>query len=157
MIGKAGNQNVVARSMEVLRQCFKLEGAVGVAVIADDDAARALAVVDAAGAAAVPGVPPITRDFPAFAKFLPWGPFYGVFVKRDTPDDMKARLIAAFHKGAASAEFQKFLTDFGAVSMNISGKEADAFLTKWQSVTAWLLHDAGATKVSPETLGIARP
>lgn len=118
---------------------------------------RALAVVDTNEAAAIPGVPPITKDFPAFAKFLPWGPFYGVFVKRDTPDDVKAKLVAAFDKGATAPEFRKFMEDFGALTMNVSGKEADAFLTKWQSVTTWLLHDAGATKVSPDTLGIARP
>ena len=41
-------------------------------------------------------IPPITKDYPDFAKYLPWGPFYGVFVKRDTPEDIKATLIKAF-------------------------------------------------------------
>lgn len=118
---------------------------------------RALAVVDTDPAAAIPDVPPITRDFPGFAKFLPWGPFYGVFVKRDTPEDIKARLTTAFNTAASTPEFKKFLEDFGATSMNIAGKQADAFLNKWQSVTTWLLHDAGATKVAPDTLGIPRP
>ena len=41
--------------------------------------------------------------------------------------------------------------------MNVSGNEANRFLKKWQSVTTWLLHDAGATKVSPATYDIPRP
>ena len=45
----------------------------------------------------------------------------------------------------------------GNVIMDISGEEAIAFLKKWQQVTAWVLQDTGAAKVSPEKLGIARP
>ena len=41
--------------------------------------------------------------------------------------------------------------------MNIGGAEADAFLRKWQSVTTWTLHEAGATKKSPADLGIPKP
>jgi hypothetical protein len=41
--------------------------------------------------------------------------------------------------------------------MAIGGDEAEAFLTKWQRGTAWLLQDAGLTKTSPEEFGIARP
>jgi hypothetical protein len=45
----------------------------------------------------------------------------------------------------------------GNAVMNISGAEADAFLKKWQSVTAWTLQEAGVAKRSPADLGIARP
>jgi hypothetical protein len=41
--------------------------------------------------------------------------------------------------------------------MGISGDEANQFLKKWQSTTSWLLHEAGATKVSPEKFGIPKP
>lgn len=108
----------------------------------------------------VPGledIPLITQDFPDFDKYLPWGPFYGIWCKRDVPDDIKKTLVEAFQKGAADPKFQTFIDDFGAVMMNISGDEADTFLKKWQSVSTWLLHEAGSTKVSPEDLGIAKP
>jgi tripartite-type tricarboxylate transporter receptor subunit TctC len=118
---------------------------------------RALAVVNAEELEMLPGVPPITRDFAEFGKYLPWGPFYGIFVKRDVPDEAKAKLVAAFKAGADSAEFQRLMTDRGNVMMSISGDEADEFLKRWQSVTAWLLQDAGAAKVSPEEFGIPRP
>jgi len=118
---------------------------------------RALAVVNDTEIELLPGVPPITQDYPEFGRFLPWGPFYGVFVNKDAPEQARRSLTAAFHQAASDPEFEKFVNDFGAIPMNVSGQEADLFLKKWQSVTTWLLHDAGATKVSPEEFGIPRP
>jgi tripartite-type tricarboxylate transporter receptor subunit TctC len=108
----------------------------------------------------VPGLeqyPLITKDFPGFKKFLPWGPFYGVHCNKDVPAAAKKILVDAFQKGVEAPKFQEFLANFGTVSMNISGDEAYAFLNHWQSVTAWLLQDAGAANVSPATLGIPKP
>lgn len=103
------------------------------------------------------GIVPITNDLPAIKKYLPWGPFYGVFVKRDAPDAVKTRLTAAFRTAASNPKFVELMTGRGNIMMNISGAEADAFLKKWQSVTAWTLQDAGAVKKSPAELGIAKP
>ena len=118
---------------------------------------KPLAVVATEELDLMPGVPPITAEFPEFGNYLPWGPFYGIFVKRDVPDEAKATLVAAFKQGAEDPEFQKLMTDRGNIMMNISGNEADEFLKRWQSVTAWLLQDAGAAKASPEEFGIPRP
>jgi tripartite-type tricarboxylate transporter receptor subunit TctC len=120
---------------------------------------KALAVVDGEGMslAGQANIAPITRDFPEFGKFLPWGPFYGVFVRRDTPEDVKATLVKAFGAAAGNAQFQTLMKERGNIPMNLSGAEADAFLKKWQSVTTWVLQDVGATKVSPEKFGIPKP
>lgn len=118
---------------------------------------RALAVVNNAPVDTLPGVPAVTETLPGMASYLPWGPFYGVFVKKDTPDDVKAKLVSAFATAAESAEFQTLMANRGNVMMNISGEEAETFLVKWQQVTAWALQDTGGAKVSPETLGIPRP
>jgi tripartite-type tricarboxylate transporter receptor subunit TctC len=117
---------------------------------------KPLAVVTTEPVDALEGVPPITEDYPEFAKYLPWGPFYGVFVRDDVPEEAKAKLVDAFQQGVADPKFQKFITTFGAVPMNISGDEAREFLDRWQSVTVWLLQDTGEAKVSPEELGIPR-
>jgi len=118
---------------------------------------RALSVVNTEPVALMPGVPAIVADYPAFAKYLPWGPFYGVFVNRDTPDAAKTVLTTAFKKAAADPKFVEMMQSRGNVMMNISGAEADAFLTKWRSVSSWILQDAGATKESPEKFGIPKP
>ena len=118
---------------------------------------KVLAVVNAEPVPSLPNVPPITREFPEFSRFLPWGPFYGVFVKRDVPEPVKARLIEAFKQAASNEAFAGLMVDRGNVMMNIAGKEADAFLEKFQSVTSWTLQDAGAAKRSPEEFKIPRP
>ena len=119
---------------------------------------KALAVIDA-DAMNVGGqnVPSVTRDYPEFAKYLPWGPFYGVWVRRDTPADVTAVLVKAFKTAATNPQFVTLMKDRGNIPMDISGAEADAFLKKWQSVTTWVLQDVGATKVSPEKFGIPKP
>ncbi|MEW6263257.1 MAG: tripartite tricarboxylate transporter substrate binding protein [Thermodesulfobacteriota bacterium] len=118
---------------------------------------KVLAIVSEAPIPGLENYPLVTKDIPDFKKYLPWGPFYGIWVKRDVPDAAKKKLVEAFKKGAAEQKFVDFIKDFGAVMMNMSGDEADKFLKRWQSVTAWALQDAGAAKVSPADLGIPKP
>lgn len=118
---------------------------------------RALAVVNAEPVESMADVPAITDTLPDMAKFLPWGPFYGVFVRGEVPDAEKATLVEAFASAAQDPGFVELMENRGNVVMNISGDEAAEFLTKWQQVTTWVLQDTGAAKVSPEELGISRP
>ena len=119
---------------------------------------RALAVVDSTplqlGDITIPA---ITDSFSAFSKYVPWGPFYGVFSRNNIPSEAKTVLVEAFQKGAQSERFQNFVKANNLVLMNIYGDEASDYVKKWQSITTWLLHDAGATKVSPEKLNIPKP
>jgi len=66
-------------------------------------------------------------------------------------------MVDAFNTAAQSEAFVTVMKNSGNVIMNISGDEAAEFVKKWQQVTAWVLQDTGAAKVSPETLGIERP
>ena len=49
------------------------------------------------------------------------------------------------------------MTGRGTTMLNLSGAEAEQFIKKFQSTTAWLYHGAGAAKVDPATLGIPKP
>jgi tripartite-type tricarboxylate transporter receptor subunit TctC len=118
---------------------------------------RPLAVVNDEPVEAMPAAVPITVDYPAFRKYLPWGPFYGVFVRKGTPEPVKTTLIEAFRKAGTDPRFVAILEKQGNVPMNIAGEEADAFIRRTQSVSAWALHEAGAIKDSPARFGIARP
>lgn len=118
---------------------------------------KVLTLVDTKSNEALPGVAPITESFPEYSAYLPWGPFFGVFVKNDTPDDVVAKLQNAYKIGAENEDFLKLMDDRGYLPMNIAGAEADEFLSKWQSVTAWLVWDAGIAKKSPEEFNIPRP
>jgi tripartite-type tricarboxylate transporter receptor subunit TctC len=118
---------------------------------------RVLAVVNGSPVDTLPDAPAITDSLPDMSKFLPWGPFYGVFVRGDTSDDVKATLTTVFDTAAQSDGFKTLMANRGNIVMNMSGQEAVDFLKKWQQVTAWALQDTGAAKVSPETIGIMRP
>ena len=112
--------------------------------------ARALAVVESDAIAQLSDVPPITDTLPELERFLPWGPFYGVFVARDAPDEAREKLVEAFAAATDSQDFRRLMENRGNLMMNISGDEAEAFLDNWQSVSSWLLYDAGVAQKSPE-------
>ncbi|TVP46353.1 MAG: tripartite tricarboxylate transporter substrate binding protein [Halomonas sp.] len=118
---------------------------------------KGLAVLGSEELEDLPDVPPITEALPELESFLPWGPFWGVFVHKDTPDDVKATLEEAYEQAVASDGFQEFLANFGGEPLNLSGEEAQQYLDSWQSVTAWSMYEADAVETSPEELGIPRP
>jgi tripartite-type tricarboxylate transporter receptor subunit TctC len=105
------------------------------------------------------GISPMT-DAPSLkgiTKYLPWGSWYGVFVRKETPDDVKAKLVAAFKKAGDNPAYRKLMEGRGTSMLNISGAEAEKFIAKFQSTTAWLYQGAGAAKVDPAKLGIPKP
>jgi tripartite-type tricarboxylate transporter receptor subunit TctC len=118
---------------------------------------KAIAIFDVEQNAKLPDVPLVTSFNDGYNTYLPWGPFFGVFAPKGTPDAVVAKLSAAYAEGAMHPDFVKLMDDRGFAMMGISGDEANAFLSKWQQGTAWLLQDAGLAKTSPEEFGIARP
>ncbi|NIZ15428.1 tripartite tricarboxylate transporter substrate binding protein [Phaeobacter sp. HF9A] len=118
---------------------------------------KPLAVFDTAASDKLPDVPAVVDINAEYNTYLPWGPFFGVFAPKGTPDDIVAKLSAAYATGAQNPEFIELMEGRGYTLMGISGDEAEAFLTKWQQGTVWLLQDAGLTKTSPEAFGIKRP
>jgi tripartite-type tricarboxylate transporter receptor subunit TctC len=118
---------------------------------------KPLALFDVAANEKLPDAPAVTDFNETYNDFLPWGPFFGVFVAKGTPDDVVEKLSAAYAKAAINEEFVQLMDNRGFTMMNISGAEAEDFLSTWQQNTTWLLQDAGLTKSSPEEFGIARP
>lgn len=101
-------------------------------------------------------IPLVTSAYPEFEKFLPWGPFFGAWVKESTPDDVVEVLRDAFAKAVETDEFQDFLKNAGNLYLGITGDEADSFTSNFKSVSSWLLYDIGTAEISPEEFGIPR-
>jgi tripartite-type tricarboxylate transporter receptor subunit TctC len=118
---------------------------------------KPIALFDVEASPQLPDVPTIVSTNPEFAEMLPWGPFFGVFVKKGTPDDVVAKLVAAYAEAAKAPDFVALIDGRGFKMLSLSGAEAEAFLAEWQSRTAWLIHGAGLTKTSPEEVGIPKP
>ncbi|MGP3698514.1 Bug family tripartite tricarboxylate transporter substrate binding protein [Rhodobacter sp. NSM] len=118
---------------------------------------KPLAIFDVETHEALPDVPLVTSFNDGYTSYLPWGPFFGVFVKKGTPDAVVEKLVNAYGAAAKSEDFVELMDNRGYTVMGTSGAEAEEFLAGWQANTVWLLQDAGLAKHSPEEFGISRP
>lgn len=118
---------------------------------------RGLAVLRTERVPQLPDVPAITEIYPEYKKYLPWGPFYGVFVKKGTPADVVAKLTDSFTKAAKEARFKEFADNSGGRLINLTGDAAKDYLKKFESTASWLIYNAGGAKKSPEEFGITKP
>jgi tripartite-type tricarboxylate transporter receptor subunit TctC len=118
---------------------------------------KPITVIDTVANPALPNVAPVTADLPGMGKYLPWGPFFGIFVKKDTPADVVATLQKAYSEAAKNPDFAKLIDDRGFKMMSIAGADADKFLRSWQSNTSWIVHEAGIAKKSPAEFNIPKP
>ena len=121
------------------------------------DRIKAIAIFDTKAHDSLPGVKPVTEVNKGFEKFLPWGPFFGIFVKKGAPEQAVQKLAAAYGEAAKNPDFVKMIEGRSFTILNLTGKPAEDFLRKWQSGTTWLLQDAGVAKNSPEKFGIPKP
>lgn len=119
---------------------------------------RALAIMKNSPNAAIPEVPYITNLNPAFAESMKAsGFFYGVFVKKGTPQPIIDKLTTAYKMALNDSKFVNYASMNGLDVIGLSGKEARSFMNTWRSQMSWLIHDAGAGKNSPEKFGIPKP
>ncbi len=100
------------------------------------------------------GVPIVTEEYPDFEQYLPWGPFYGIFVKDGTPQEAIDVLSEAFLKAFEEEEYQEVLDRFYVTPLGLTGEEAKEYLSNWQKATADAFYKSGAIDKSPEELGI---
>ena len=101
-------------------------------------------------------VPAITEIYPEYNEVLPWGPFYGVFVKQGTDQAIVDTLTAAFSKACESQDFQELVASKGCFVMNMTGDEAVEYLKKYRSTTSYMLYDSGVATIAPASVGIER-
>jgi len=95
-------------------------------------------------AAAMPEVPLVGAEYEGFDKYLPWGPFYGVFVKKGTDQAIIDTLSAAFAKAAEDPSYQEVLANFNIGFLGYTGAEAAEYIAGWQSNTIAALENSGA-------------
>ncbi|SDH26534.1 Tripartite-type tricarboxylate transporter, receptor component TctC [Alteribacillus persepolensis] len=117
---------------------------------------KMLAVINDERLESVPDAPALTEAYPEFEKYLPWGPFQGVFAHKDTPDAIIDKLTEAFAAAQEDEQFQTTLENLGVQPLNIHGEEAIEYLEQNRSTSTWMLYDAGATDTSPEEFDIPR-
>ncbi len=119
---------------------------------------RGLAIVANKRNPALPDVPALGEMKPAYQSMLQApGFFYGVFVKKGTPEDIVKKLRDAFQVAFKDAKFQEYCSKNGLIPLGLTGDEAKQYMKKWQSTMSWLIYEAGGAKESPEKFGIQKP
>lgn len=118
---------------------------------------KALAIMSNKSNEAIPGIAPITQIDPKYNDVMKAsGFFYGVFVKKGTPEEAVSKLRNAFQAAYKEQKFQEYMQKNGLTPMGITGEEAKKYMKDWQSIVTWLIYDAGGAKESPEKFGISR-
>lgn len=118
---------------------------------------RGLAMISSDRVPGLETVPAVNEIYEEYEPYLPWGAFFGVFVKKGTPEEAIKILRDAFQKAYQDPRFDEFAKKMGGIKLGLTGEEAKKYIKQNQSVSAWLLYDAGGAKYSPAEFGIKRP
>ena len=88
--------------------------------------------------------------------YLPYGPFFGLFVAKGTPESVKNRLIEAMGQALQDPRWTKYADSHLITRLNLVGKQAEKWIDRWVSNIAWILYDMGEIEHSPDEFGIPR-
>jgi len=99
-------------------------------------------------------VPLITAEYPDFAQYMPWGPFYGIFVKTGTDQAIIDKLSAAFAQAFEDSSYQEQLAASNIQPLGLFGDDAKDYLKSWQLNTINALNKAGAIDKTAAELGL---
>ena len=89
-------------------------------------------------------VPLVTAEYSDFSKYLPWGPFYGVFVKKGTDSAIIETLSKAFSEAGPQQSDQDVLANFNINFLGCTGNEAANYISAWRENTLNALKNSGA-------------
>ena len=89
-------------------------------------------------------VPVVTAEYPDFEKYLPWGPFYGVFVKKGTDPAIEETLSHAFATAGEDPSYLEVLQNFNVSHLALTGEDAAAYIQAWRDNSIEALTAAGA-------------
>ena len=107
-------------------------------------AVRFLSVIATEPDPEIPEVPAVTSEYPEFFKYLPWGAFYGIFVKNDVDENIIKTLSDAYEKAGKNPEFQSLLKHHRVRFLGYTGKKADNYISSWRGNTLDGLITSGA-------------
>jgi len=100
-------------------------------------------------------IPPITRWIPGMVAPLN---YFGIWIPKGAPEAVVRTMTMAWERRIAKSEaLKRYASDRSALFTPIHGEEAYRGAMQMVRQTAWLYHDAGKAKVSPDTVGIPRP
>jgi tripartite-type tricarboxylate transporter receptor subunit TctC len=100
-------------------------------------------------------IEPITKALPGLK--APTN-YFGIFVPKGVPPEVVQTLEKVWAEQIATSDaLKKYAANRGAFFGPLHGGAAQKAVFPAVQANAWLLHDAGKSKVAPDTVGIPRP
>jgi len=100
-------------------------------------------------------IEPITKWVPGFKAATN---YFGIFIPRGVPPQVTATLEKAWAQNIATSDaIKKYAASRGALFAPVAGDAAQKAAFPAIQANAWLMHEAGKTKVAPDTVGIPKP
>ncbi len=100
-------------------------------------------------------IPPLSDTIPGFT--APTN-YFGIFIPKGVPDDVIATVQKIWIENISKSEaVKKYAVSRGALFAPTYGEAAQKAVFPAVQANAWLLFDTGKAKVSPDTVGIAKP
>lgn len=100
-------------------------------------------------------IPPVTRWIPGMVAPVN---YFGIWIPKGAPDEVVQAMTTVWERRIANSEaLRRYAADRSALFTPLHGQRAHDEAMKMVRQTAWLYHDAGKSKVSPDTVGIPRP
>jgi tripartite-type tricarboxylate transporter receptor subunit TctC len=100
-------------------------------------------------------IPPLSNTVPGFS--APAN-YFGIFIPKGVPDDVVKTVEKIWAENIAKSEaLKKYAASRGALFAPSSGEAAQKAVFPAVQANAWMLFTSGKTKVSPDTVGIAKP
>lgn len=100
-------------------------------------------------------IPPVTASV---AGFKPDANYFGIFIHKGVPEPVRQTMHMVWKDVIAKSDAMKsYAAKNGAQFAPVSGADALKAAMPAIQTTAWQLHEAGKSKVSPDTVGISKP
>ncbi|HXE48694.1 MAG TPA: tripartite tricarboxylate transporter substrate binding protein [Ramlibacter sp.] len=100
-------------------------------------------------------IPPLSQVLPGFS--APAN-YFGIFLPKGVPDEVVKTLEKLWAENISKSEaLKKYANSRGALFAPLSGEAAQKAVFPAVQANAWLLYNGGKAKVSPDTVGIAKP
>lgn len=101
-------------------------------------------------------IPSAFDKYPKLSEYLPLEQQIGFAIRKDAPEDVKAKLQDAFTKAMQTQPVKDYGTERYFALKGLYGKEANDIFDKLESTFCWTLYDLGAAKINPSEFGINR-
>jgi tripartite-type tricarboxylate transporter receptor subunit TctC len=100
-------------------------------------------------------IEPITKTLPQFREPAN---YFGIFIPKSVPPEVIATVEKIWNEQIShSAALKKYATEKGAQFVPSAGAEAMKAAMPAVQVNAWMAHEGGKAKLSPDTVGIPKP